>query len=114
MPLARSAYVWAFGEVHYRLRVDPLDWERLLPLMVRELDAIEDSVTKRVSWEAAEREILNERLMRRYDPGMALNEAFQRAIEAKKAAKQSLPMGLPGKQSMDYQEDYMRGILRQI
>ena len=56
----------------------------------REVSAIGDSVQRFLSHQVTERDILNERLMRQFDPSMAWNEAINRAIDAKKAAKQEV------------------------
>lgn len=61
----------------------------------REVSAIGDSVQRFLSHQVTERDILNERLMRQFDPSMAWNEAINRAIEAKKAAKQEVVLMTP-------------------
>lgn len=52
----------------------------------REVMAIADSIARFHKHQTDERKILNERLMRVFDPSLAFNEAVNRAIEAKKAA----------------------------
>jgi hypothetical protein len=61
----------------------------------REVSAIGDSVQRFLSHQVTERDILNERLMRQFDPSMAWNEAINRAIDAKKAAKQEIVLMTP-------------------
>lgn len=57
-------------------------------LAKREIMAIADSMAKFHQHYATEVEILNDRLMRQFDPAMAWNEAINRAIVAKRAAKE--------------------------
>lgn len=61
----------------------------------REVSAIGDSVQRFLSHQVTERDILNERLMRQFDPSMAWNEAINRAIDSKKAAKEEVVLMTP-------------------
>lgn len=60
----------------------------------REVKAIFDSLSGHLDYQYTEAGILNERLARRYDFSMAINEAANRAIAAKKAAGQPNPHNL--------------------
>lgn len=53
----------------------------------REVAAISATIRESECWQMDEQRILTERLGRRYDLGMAMNESANRALEAKKAAK---------------------------
>jgi hypothetical protein len=48
-----------------------------------ELDGLYSMAATQAIVQYSEAELLDERLSRRFDPGMALNEAYQRAVEAK-------------------------------
>lgn len=78
---------------------DPEDWDLhpLDPVEVealawRELRAIRDTIVAHYDFQNREQRILTERLGRRFDLGMALNESAQRAIQEKHAA---VPYGYP-------------------
>ena len=58
--------------------------DRVGALLDREIAALGPSVEAYLTHQKTEIEILSARLSRRYDPGAALNEATERAIEAKK------------------------------
>lgn len=66
----------------------------------REVSAIADSMQRFHSHYVTEVEILNERLVRIFDPALAWNEAVNRAIEAKKAAREEVVMLTPTQQFM--------------
>jgi hypothetical protein len=78
---------------------DPEDWDLhpLDPVEVeqlawRELRAIRESILAHFDYQNREQRILSDRLARRFDLGMALNEAAARAIEEKHAV---VPAGYP-------------------
>lgn len=56
----------------------------------REVSAIAQSMAAFHNHYTTEVEILNERLVRQFDPALAWNEAINRAIAAKKAAKEEV------------------------
>lgn len=56
-------------------------------LAKRELAAVQESIRAHFEYQTSEADILSERLSRRYDPGMALNEAANRAMVQKQAAR---------------------------
>lgn len=66
----------------------------------REISAIADSMARYHANYVTEVEILNERLVRTFDPAMAWNEAINRAIEAKKAAREEIIEMTPPQQFM--------------
>jgi hypothetical protein len=66
----------------------------------REVMAIADSLARFHQHYVTEVEILNERLVRQFDPAMAWNEAINRAIVAKKAAGEEVVMMTPTQQAM--------------
>lgn len=53
----------------------------------REIEAVPESILAHFVYQKSEADILSERLARRYDPGMALSEAANRAIAQKQAAR---------------------------
>jgi len=80
----------------------------------REVDAIWDSLSAHLDYQTTEAQILNERLARRYDFGMAMNEAANRAIAAKKAAGQPNPHNLTGFQerALELQKETLQRALK--
>jgi hypothetical protein len=66
----------------------------------REIAGIRDNMAAFHQYQVDEAGILNERLMRRFDPQMALNEATNRAIAAKKAARESILLLTPKQEWM--------------
>lgn len=75
----------------------PLDPNEVYKLAWRELAAIEETIRAHYDYQNREQRILNDRLTRRFDLGMALNEAAARAINEKKAA---VPAGYPTERQM--------------
>ena len=82
-------------------------------LAKRELDAIPESLRAHWDYQTREQSILTERLGRRYDLGMALNESANRAIEEKKVTRDTMPQ-LSGKQlaALEFQEKYLQGLVK--
>lgn len=76
--------VWLLMREAKRLGWNLSETERLAK---RELDAVQESIRAHFEYQISEVEILSQRLGRRYDPGMALNEAANRAIAQKQAAR---------------------------
>jgi hypothetical protein len=79
-----------------------------------EVAAIPDTLVAHFDYQKSEATILSERLARRFDPGMAVNEAAQRAIAAKKAAGQPSPDNLTDKQrlGLELQEQHLKEVIR--
>ncbi len=65
-------------------RIGPEETERLVR---REIAAIAHTVAKLHEHQTTEAQIINDRLMRMFDPTLAFNEAINRAITAKQAEK---------------------------
>ncbi len=59
----------------------------LYQIVEREVTAVADSVFAYAEWQKEEVAILTDRLTRRYDVGMAMNEATQRAMKARAEAQ---------------------------
>ena len=82
----------------------------------RELDAIPETIRAHFNYQISETRILSERLARRYDVGMALNEATNRTIVEKQAAKQEVPVnhGLTDSQlkALEFQKEYLARIVK--
>lgn len=92
---ARRVYLWALVAE----QPTEMDRAKFAALAEREIDAIRETIVAHFDYQDSEARILSERLARRYDPGMALNEATNRALEAKAAAK-AAGMGLTPKQEL--------------
>lgn len=70
--------------------------EAALEMMIRtELAAIADNIASMHEHRIKESDILNERLVRMFDPALAYNEAINRAIEAKKAKGEQIKLLTP-------------------
>lgn len=102
---------WA---IWHSLRRD-CDRPDLRKIIDREVSAVRQSVIAYTEFQVSEQEILTQRLGRRFDLGMALNEATSRALEAKKAAGDELKPQeqLTSKQldALAVQEQYLQKIV---
>lgn len=74
--------------------VEKVPSDDLEALIRREITAIVDSVVRFHEGHIEERDILEERLFRLFDPSLAFNEAVNRAIERKKAAREEIDPAL--------------------
>lgn len=74
--------------------------EKVEGLVRQEIAAIADSVGRFHDHFIEESDLLNERLLRQFDPAMAWNEAVNRAIEGKKAAREEVVEMTPQQQMM--------------
>lgn len=87
-----SQALWMSGRLmtwaHMRMAEDR-DWDPEIVKRVSqsEQNAIWDQVRAVIKYQAGEVEMLEARLSRRFDPGMALNEAANRAMVQKQAAR---------------------------
>ena len=89
LAILRRLYAWALVR---ELMTEPPDdmpnWSKPMVradvalLVARELAAVRTSIVEHYRYQDREARILNDRLARRYDPGQAVNEAAQRAIQA--------------------------------
>ena len=77
-----------------------MDRRELRRLVWREMAAIRTSIIEHYRYQDCEARILNDRLSRRYDPGLAVNEAAKRAVNAKLAASERSPDNLTDKQKL--------------
>lgn len=93
------------------------DLETLLPpsevrrLAWREVEAIPTSILAHFDYQDREQRILSDRLTRRFDLGMALNEAAARAITEKQTSRVAMPVGYPTdkqKMALKLQEETLR------
>lgn len=78
-----------------------------------ELERVPETALSRATYHKSESDMYAEKLGRRFDVGAMLNEATNRAIEMKKAARQQVPT-LSGSQqaSLEYQKKYLSNILK--
>ena len=83
-------------------------------LVQREINAVFGSIEAYADYLMTETAILTERLSRRYDPGMALNEATNRVIAAKREAGEEFVSPLSGNQqaALKFQQEYLQRIAR--
>lgn len=92
-------------------------WDPQVALNVtkQEANAIWGSVRKVITYRAGEVELLEDRLSRRYDIGMAMNEATNRAIAQKQEARQSESgLGLTDRQklALKFQQEHLNRIVK--
>lgn len=89
---AGRAVVWSLTRLarHYAIPRDLV--LKTAATMVRRLEA---DISAMCSYQKSEAQILSERLGRRYDPGMALNEATERALTLKAEAATRAFMASP-------------------
>lgn len=81
--LARRLLIWAMDRRIAALCEFPPG--NLYGVIEREVASIDTSIAVAAEWHFDEVEILTARLTRRYDVGMAMNEATQRAQAARRA-----------------------------
>lgn len=87
------------------------NWKAVRHVSQTEQNAIWNTVRKVVLYQASEAEVLEMRLSRRYDIGMAMNEAANRAIAQKQAVRDPQ---LTGRQlvALKVQEEYLQRIVK--
>jgi hypothetical protein len=92
----------------------PMDRATVDRLVARELAAVPASIVEHYRYQDREARILNDRLARRYDPGQAVNEAAQRAIQAKQASGERSPDNLTDKQklALEVQKAHLQRVVR--
>ena len=83
-------------------------------LVARELAAVPASIVEHYRYQDREARILNDRLARRYDPGQAVNEAANRAIQAKQASGERSPDNLTDKQklALEFQKAHLQRVIK--
>ena len=77
---------WLWLETDEFCQSGPDDMSLIHRIAQREVNAVNESIRSSIEWHTSEVDILTARLTRRYDVGMAMNEATQRAMDARKAA----------------------------
>jgi len=80
---AERYVVWCLAR---RARRDGHDVEHVRTFAQRALAQLPADITAMCVYQESEAAVLTKRLGRRYDPGLALNEATNRALDAKQAA----------------------------
>lgn len=101
--IASRVIVWSVVELSERPK------EEAARIARREVDAIRDSLEGHFEFQASEQKILDARLSRRFDPGMALNEAATRAIAAKKELRDQVSPSQ--KAALKVQQEYLQRIV---
>jgi hypothetical protein len=95
--LANEMLVLAVKNAPMLAGITPEDAEALAR---REIGAVIVSIAMFQQNKMSETEIINARLVRQFDPAMAWNEAINRAIVAKKAAREEIAMMTSTQQKM--------------
>lgn len=113
---AGAVFLWAATQDARRYGLGwNTDMAMLRRLARRELDAIPESVEAFFLHQKTEQKILIERLGRRYDLGLALNEAANRALAEKKEAERAVDpgMNLTSRQvaALDFQKQYLQRLI---
>lgn len=85
-------------------------------IIEREVSAIPDSLRAHHDYQSREQAIQNDRMTRRFDMGLALNEAANRAIAEKTEAKRAVDpgMNLSANQSkaLEFQKQYLDSLVK--
>lgn len=111
--IARAVYAWAImRDLKIKTLSNEWNYAHTKDIVDRELRAIEETVLAAHSYQKKESEIVADRLARRFDPGMILNEVANRALEAKKAARADVPQ-LSGTQlrALEFQKEYLKRVV---
>lgn len=100
--LAQRLYVWAIcaAAAHRPRR-----------LVEREVKAVPETVDASLAYQNREQETLTVRLSRRYDIGMAMNEAANRAMADKATAR--LQLTPQQEAALKVQQDYLQRVVNQ-
>lgn len=98
-------HVWALCQE--ARTTDPVETKRIAR---RELDAISESIGAHFDYQKREQEILSDRLARRFDIGMAMNEAANRAIEEKAAVK--VRLSSTQEKALEFQKAYLDRLVK--
>lgn len=109
--LSGSIYAWSVAKHAANAGYDLAEAARLA---VRETLAVKESVVAHFEYQKTEQDILSERLARRYDIGMAMNEAANCAIVQKAAAKEdprNPPLTSRQQAALEFQKEYLARIV---
>lgn len=114
---ASAIHLWLLVRWARNLGWDASDAWRIAK---RELAAVPDSMNGHFAWLVSEREIITARLVRRFDIGLAMNEATNRALEerARLIAEEGIsPEPTPilsetQRAALKFQEEYLQIIAR--
>lgn len=105
--LSGSLSTWAYIRM-----AEDRDWSptTVKHVVQSEQNAVWDQVRKVIEYQAGEVELLEDRLSRRFDIGMAMNEAANRAIAQKQAARDP---ELTGRQklALEFQKEYLQKVV---
>lgn len=111
---SKAAHLWTMATAVTDVR-DDIDKKVFLSAAKRELDQVETSVLAIIEYRKSESDILNERLTRRFDVASAMNEAAQRAIAMKTAAKTDRdiqPLSGPQAMALEFQKKYLADLVK--
>jgi hypothetical protein len=96
LTISAKVYAWALERDLTRPDLEkPLPKGEVRRLAWREITAIRESILAHFDYQDREQRILSDRLARRFDLGMALNEAANRAIGEKKATMNPAGLNYP-------------------
>jgi hypothetical protein len=107
--IIRKLHTWLLAR---RLRSTGRTPAEVRTLIDRELAGIEENVRAFCNWQINEQAVLKERLARRYDIGMAMNESAQRALRDKEVAKNAPVLTDKQKAALAFQKDYLDRVVR--
>jgi hypothetical protein len=92
------------------------EWSEKFEQFLRsEMQAYYHHCLSRASHYDSEVDIVSDRLSRRYDPGMALNEATERALAKKRedsTTKEIQPLTHAQMKALEFQKAYLKNIVR--
>lgn len=108
-------HVW-IAQAHVKLHESEFDGSGVDPSLLhaiakREVDAIHETIIHSLEWHKDEAQILTDRLTRRYDVGMAMNEATQRAMVARETAGTAhdvLPLSNRQNAALVFQQEFLK------
>jgi hypothetical protein len=107
--IIRRLHTWLLAR---RLRYTGRNPAEVRALIDRELTGIEGNVQAFCIWQMNEQTVLKERLARRYDIGMAMNESAQRAMQDKDVAKNAPVLTSKQQAALALQKEYLDRVVR--
>lgn len=106
--LAEAAYIWSVTRQIYP--GGPHSRTEVVELLTREVAEIPQNVREAMNYQDREQAVLKARLSRRFDLGLALNEAANRAI-AEKQDLQKPQLSAKQQAALKFQEEYLQRVV---
>lgn len=104
--------VWAYMQMGKDRSWSAQQMATARQVAMQEQNAIWESVLGVIQWNKNEHGIVTERLARRFDPGMTLNEVANRAIEAKKEVRSEPSLSATQLVALDFQRAYLERVVK--